>query len=128
MKFSNKNIYHILRKIQKKKLKDYVNTFTPWDKVSDEDLKVLRLLITEIIVKNYIDNNSVYYVEREKVPSVIFDPIITPEGYKFMKSYRKQRIKPVTIVLDWVLRIIGAYAIVKIPLHNFIKFLIAQFF
>ena len=45
-----------------------------------------------------------------------------------MKDYKNQTLKFIPIILDWILRIIGAYAIIKEPIKLIVNFLYSNFF
>ena len=149
---TEKNMYKFLKDISKNKdlnIPNYIQYKSlSYEKNEVEIINLTKItpLIKEVINRNFILENSIkigYVSKKTKddyfecfgntlkhfyIPVLYSYPIITVEGNKFMKDYKNQTLKFIPIILDWILRIIGAYAIIKEPTKLIVNFLYSNFF
>ena len=131
---TEKKLYKLLKDIKNKKEFDAISDFDYRNgnipqKILDNDYNEFRLLFIELLDCGYVYPESIKFAffnsdfPLKYFPVLISYPIITVEGNNFMENYRRQSLKFIPITLDWTLRIIGAYAIIKEPVKIILKIL-----
>lgn len=122
MIITKKDMYKLLKEITKNPifLDDLDEKFD--NKQFDKTYKIY-LLLKEMKEKNLIGGISRFTSIGRPIYNNSSRIFLTPEAEEFINNYKKESLKMLASIFDWVLRIIGAYAIIKEPAKIILKIL-----